>query len=164
MVLLRRGEGEQRRFFLAYLEETTEVLWSNGYGVRLGLSAWDAFRGALADGTVRPLPPLTHFGEVLDDTVRALGKVLASQRSQRQEAARKARGCEEKGDAAQAEDWRAAYTARLNAHRETLRDVARKAGWTFLVHHTDRPAAEPMLVLHSRLSGHLMQDGKGDGA
>ena len=41
---------------------------------------------------------------------------------------------------------------------------ARKAGWTFLVHHTDRPAAEPMLVLHSRLSGHLMQDGKGDGA
>lgn len=85
------GEGEQRRFFLAYLEETTEVLWSNGYGVRLGLSAWDAFRGALADGTVRPLPPLTHFGEVLDDTVRALGKVLASQRSQRQEAARKAR-------------------------------------------------------------------------
>jgi uncharacterized protein (DUF58 family) len=63
-----------------------------------------------------------------------------------------------------AEDWRAAYTARLNAHRETLRDVARKAGWTFLVHHTDRPAAEPMLVLHSRLSGHLMSDGTGDGA
>ncbi|MFC4260490.1 DUF1631 family protein [Marinobacter lacisalsi] len=85
------GDSEQRRFFLAYLDETAEVLWSNGFGVRLGLTRWDEFRDSLASGSVRPLPALTHFGEVLTDTVTALDRVLASQRSQRQEAARKAR-------------------------------------------------------------------------
>ena len=85
------GENEQRRFFLAYLEETAEVLWSNGYGVRLGLSSWQAFRDAIRQQTLRPLPPLTRFGDVLADTVNALDRVLSSQREQRQEAARKAR-------------------------------------------------------------------------
>lgn len=46
---------------------------------------------SLATGRVRPLPPLTRFGDVLADTVAALDRVLASQRSQRQAAARKAR-------------------------------------------------------------------------
>ncbi|WP_083202543.1 DUF58 domain-containing protein [Stappia indica] len=52
-----------------------------------------------------------------------------------------------------AEQWRRAYRDRLEAHRQALSDAARRAGWTFVVHHTDRPASEPMLVLHSRLSG-----------
>ncbi|GGY82253.1 DUF1631 family protein [Marinobacter zhanjiangensis] len=85
------GDQEQRRFFLAYLDETAEVLWSNGYGVRLGLTRWHEFRESLDAGRVRPLPPLTRFGDVLADTVAALDRVLASQRSQRQAAARKAR-------------------------------------------------------------------------
>lgn len=85
------GDAEQRRFFLAYLEETGEVLWSNGYGVRLGLTRWEVLSQSLENGQVRPLPPLTHFGDVLTDTVEALDKVLVSQRFQRQEAARKAR-------------------------------------------------------------------------
>ena len=60
-----------------------------------------------------------------------------------------------------AEEWKRAYVERLEAHRAAIGDAARKAGWTFLVHHTDRPASEPMLVLHSRLSGIPMQGTKG---
>ena len=52
-----------------------------------------------------------------------------------------------------AESWREAYQNRLEAHRAEIRDIARRAGWTYVVHHTDRPAAEPLLVLHSSLSG-----------
>lgn len=57
-----------------------------------------------------------------------------------------------------AEEWKRAYTLRLDAHREAIRDQARKAGWTFILHHTDRPASEPLLVLHSRLSGRMEQE------
>ena len=62
-----------------------------------------------------------------------------------------------------AQDWKTAYADRLNAHRAALSDMARKAGWTFLIHHTDRPASEPMLMLHSRLSGIAVQREAGDG-
>ncbi|AXS41469.1 DUF58 domain-containing protein [Breoghania sp. L-A4] len=51
-----------------------------------------------------------------------------------------------------AESWREAYHARLAAHRGALADLASRAGWTFMVHHTDRPAVEPLLGLHSRLA------------
>lgn len=54
--------------------------------------------------------------------------------------------------AGRAEAWRAAYHARLAAHRATLTDRTARLGWTFLVHHTDRPAAEPLLALHARLA------------
>lgn len=62
-----------------------------------------------------------------------------------------------------AELWRAAYRDRLEAHRQAIGERARRAGWTFLVHHTDRPAAEAMLILHSRLSGVLLNDTSGPG-
>lgn len=52
-----------------------------------------------------------------------------------------------------AESWREAYQARLQAHRAEIRDIVRRAGWTYVVHHTDRPAVEPLLFLHSTLSG-----------
>lgn len=52
-----------------------------------------------------------------------------------------------------AESWRDAYRAELSAHRDALRDLTRRIGWSFLVHHTDRPAAEPLLALHARLNG-----------
>jgi len=48
---------------------------------------------------------------------------------------------------------RADYRARLEAHRELIRGFARQAGFSFAVHHTDRPAAEGLLFLQARLSG-----------
>ena len=54
--------------------------------------------------------------------------------------------------AGRAESWRDAYCKRLADHRAELDELARKAGWTFLVHHTDRPASEPLLALHARLA------------
>ncbi|WP_420414125.1 DUF58 domain-containing protein [Roseibium sp.] len=57
--------------------------------------------------------------------------------------------------AGRAETWRAEYQNRLEAHRAEIRDMARRAGWTYVLHHTDHSAAEPLLVLHSALSGNL---------
>lgn len=52
-----------------------------------------------------------------------------------------------------AESLRDRYQAKLKAHRDALTDAARRLGWTFLVHHTDRSAAEPILSLVMRLQG-----------
>lgn len=60
-----------------------------------------------------------------------------------------------------AESWRQAYQDRLEAHRAEVRDIAKRAGWTYVLHHTDRPAAEPLLVLHSSLSGGAETLGQG---
>ncbi len=54
-----------------------------------------------------------------------------------------------------AEDWRQAYVDRLAAHRDALQNTARKAGWSFLMHRTDRPVSGPLLALHQRLSGDI---------
>ncbi|MCW5715219.1 MAG: DUF58 domain-containing protein [Bauldia sp.] len=51
-----------------------------------------------------------------------------------------------------AEAWRAAYQQRLASLRDRLRLHARRLDWTFLVHRTDRPATEPLLALHARLT------------
>ncbi len=51
------------------------------------------------------------------------------------------------------ESLRERYQARLTAHREALAEAARRLGWTLLVHHTDRPASEPLLALSMRLAG-----------
>lgn len=55
--------------------------------------------------------------------------------------------------AERAEQLRARYSARVAAHREALRDVTYRLEWTFLLHHTDRPAEETLLALHTRLAG-----------
>lgn len=52
-----------------------------------------------------------------------------------------------------AESLRARYQARLHAHRQSLQDLALRHGWSFLVHHTDRPPTEPLLTLIMRLEG-----------
>ncbi|WP_428299530.1 DUF58 domain-containing protein, partial [Hyphomicrobium sp.] len=52
-----------------------------------------------------------------------------------------------------AESLRVRYQARLEAHREQLRSLAVRLGWSFLVHHTDRPPTEPLLTLTMRLEG-----------
>jgi uncharacterized protein (DUF58 family) len=55
--------------------------------------------------------------------------------------------------AERAETLRAAYTAKLSAHRAGLMEIATRLGWSFMVHHTDRPASEPLLALIVRLQG-----------
>ncbi len=51
-----------------------------------------------------------------------------------------------------AEQHRDAYVRLLAAHRDRLAQICRRAGWSFLTHRTDRPAAEPLLALHARLA------------
>jgi len=51
------------------------------------------------------------------------------------------------------ETVRGAYRQKLAAHRAEIEEAARRLGWSFLVHHTDRPAAEPLLTLIMRLQG-----------
>jgi uncharacterized protein (DUF58 family) len=51
------------------------------------------------------------------------------------------------------ESLRERYRAKFEAHRTALADVARRLGWTLMVHHTDRPPAEPLLGLVLRLRG-----------
>ena len=50
-----------------------------------------------------------------------------------------------------AESLRERYQAKLQAHRQILIEACQRLGWTFLVHHTDRPASEPLLSLVMRL-------------
>jgi len=50
-----------------------------------------------------------------------------------------------------AESLRGAYVAALGRHRAGLEEVARRLGWSFLLHHTDRPAAEALLTMIMRL-------------
>jgi uncharacterized protein (DUF58 family) len=52
-----------------------------------------------------------------------------------------------------AESLRDRYRARLLAHRAAIQEIAHRLGWSFLVHHTDRPASEPLLSLLMRLEG-----------
>jgi uncharacterized protein (DUF58 family) len=52
-----------------------------------------------------------------------------------------------------AEGLRSGYLERLEAHRGVLRGFARRPGSSFSIHHTDRPAAEGLLFLQSRLAG-----------
>jgi uncharacterized protein (DUF58 family) len=55
--------------------------------------------------------------------------------------------------AGRAENLRERYHERLTAHRNALAAEARRLHWSFLVHHTDRPAEEVVLAIHNRLAG-----------
>ncbi|MBW0146344.1 DUF1631 family protein [Marinobacter arenosus] len=85
------GRSEQRRYFFALLEDTAEVLWTNGAGVKLGLQPWVEFQQARERGEVRPLPMLNPFGKVLNETITVLAEVCYKQRRQREQAAKEAR-------------------------------------------------------------------------
>lgn len=52
-----------------------------------------------------------------------------------------------------AESMREEFTARMENHRNEIKRATKKLEWSFLVHHTDRPVEEPLLALHTRLSG-----------
>jgi uncharacterized protein (DUF58 family) len=51
------------------------------------------------------------------------------------------------------ETLRPEYQRKLAAHRARIEEAAHRIGWSFLVHHTDRPASEPLLALMMRLQG-----------
>jgi uncharacterized protein (DUF58 family) len=51
------------------------------------------------------------------------------------------------------ETMRDAYLKKLAAHRDGLAEIARRLGWSLLVHHTDRPPHELLLSLILRLGG-----------
>lgn len=55
--------------------------------------------------------------------------------------------------AGRAESLRQRFHERMVAHREALSEELRRLEWSLLVHHTDRPAEEPLLALHARLAG-----------
>jgi uncharacterized protein (DUF58 family) len=60
------------------------------------------------------------------------------------------------------EGLRGAYQARLGAHRDELRAIAGRLGWSFTLHHTDQSAAQPLLGLIQRLTvGHRGTAGVG---
>jgi uncharacterized protein (DUF58 family) len=52
-----------------------------------------------------------------------------------------------------AESLRSAFGERMTAHRAAIAECATRLGWSFLVHHTDRSAAEPLMALMMRLEG-----------
>jgi len=54
-----------------------------------------------------------------------------------------------------AESLREEYQSRLAAHRAQLEEFTQRLGWSFMVHHTDRPATEPLLTLVMRLAGEM---------
>jgi uncharacterized protein (DUF58 family) len=55
--------------------------------------------------------------------------------------------------AGRAETLRELYQERLKRHRTDLIEMTRKLGWSFIVHHTDRPPEEALLSIHNRLAG-----------
>jgi uncharacterized protein (DUF58 family) len=52
-----------------------------------------------------------------------------------------------------AEDLRESYHRALRAHRATLHDLARHYGWSFALHHTDKPPQSALLALYAALAG-----------
>ena len=55
--------------------------------------------------------------------------------------------------AGRAESLRDSYLKRMKRHRIDLQEATRRLGWSFVVHHTDRPAEEVVLAVHSHLAG-----------
>ena len=51
------------------------------------------------------------------------------------------------------ETLRPKYQARFAAHRTEVMQMAKRFGWSYLTHRTDRPASEPLLALLMRLEG-----------
>ena len=55
--------------------------------------------------------------------------------------------------ASRAQSYRDEYRERLESRRLAVKDLCSRLDWTFLVHHTDRPASEAVLTLYNRLAG-----------
>lgn len=59
-----------------------------------------------------------------------------------------------------AESLRESYLEHYQARRLAIAEQARRSGWSFLTHHTDRPAAEALTAIHMRLSGEIADRGR----
>ena len=55
--------------------------------------------------------------------------------------------------AGKAQDWGERYRQLIFALQDELKDTCRRRGWTYLLHHTDKPAAAALLNLHLDLTG-----------
>jgi uncharacterized protein (DUF58 family) len=55
--------------------------------------------------------------------------------------------------AGKAELLRTDYRTRLLRHREALRELARRLGWSFTLHLTDKPPSQALLALYMLLAG-----------
>lgn len=164
------GAAEQRRFFFALLPETCEVLWTNGAGVKLGLLPWARFGSALDEGTLRLLPPLKPFGEVLAETITSLAVVLDRQKQQREQAAKEAKARaealrREKAEAEQRqqeeEAARQAEIARQKKASEAQRLADEEAEHQRLLQEKEAAARE--LVDGIKLGGWIVEEGTESG-
>lgn len=63
-------------------------------------------------------------------------------------------GCEDEGQVVieRTEDIREDYQQRLKDHRTALISLANRMGWSFGVHHTDKPPHTALVTLHNRLA------------
>ena len=63
-------------------------------------------------------------------------------------------GLEDEGEllVGRPETLRTDYVGRFANHREAVAQLARAAGWTFAVHHTDQPAQAALLALYGAMS------------
>ena len=149
------GQREQRRFFFALLEDTAEILWTNGAGVKLGLQSWAEFEAARTQSDLRPLPTLTPFGEVLTDTVTVLAKVCAKQRKQREQAARDARERAEalKREREAAEQARMVQEAAREAELQRQRELAEQQRLEDERADQERLEREQTLVAQAQVDG-----------
>lgn len=89
--LENEGPHEIRRYLLAALPETREILWTNGAGVKLGNTSYLHFSQALANGRLQELPAASHFTEILNDTIHGLTRLQVIQQDKRQAAIEKAK-------------------------------------------------------------------------
>lgn len=51
------------------------------------------------------------------------------------------------------ENVRESYRERLARHRAAIGEIARRAGWGFILHHTDRPPQSALLPLYTAMAG-----------
>lgn len=164
------GAAERRRFFFALLPDTCEVLWTNGAGVKLGLMPWSRFSNAFDSGTLRPLPPLNPFGQVLAETITSLSVVLDRQTLQREEAAREAKARaellrREKAEAEQRHQQeqaaRHAELARQKKEVEDRRIADEEAEQERVLR--ERETAARALVEGIKLGGWIVEESTGEG-
>ena len=71
-------------------------------------------------------------------------------------------GFEGEGEAlmGRVEAVRGGYRDRLAAHREAIREIARRSGWGFILHHTDHPPQTALLPLYTAMAGMVERTGR----
>lgn len=108
------------------------------------LGPWDEIATAVGTFAARGLRG--HLVQVLDPAEESLpfaGRIRFE-------------GMEDEGDTLinRTETVRGRYHDRLAARREALVDLAHRNGWSFTLHHTDRPASEALLALYAGMAIH----------